>query len=123
MVNQLDWDLIYHAENNNFKLNPTNLAQPPARSPVEAASIFHRFDLLLRHLKALQKIHLLEITPELKKAIKTLHPTSADMTKCYKMSIEWAEEYFEYKPKFIYSHFTRFFKVDSQNWKASNSIA
>jgi hypothetical protein len=114
MVNQLDWDLIYYHKYNNFKLNPTNLVQPPARSPAETASIYHRFDLLLKHLKNLQKFHLLKVTPELKTTSNTLFPTSIDVAKCYKMSIAWAEG-FEYKPKFLYDHFVRFFNIDSLN--------
>ncbi len=74
MVNKLDWDLIYYHKHNNFKLNPTNLAQPPARSPEEIKSKYRRFDLLLRHLATLQKFHLLKVTPELKTTNKTLHP-------------------------------------------------
>ena len=114
MVNQLDWDLIYYPKYNNSKLNPNNLAQPPARSPAETASIYHRFDLLLKHLTTLQGFHLLKVTPELKTTKKTLCPTSIDAAKCYKMSIEWAEG-FEYKPKFLYDHFIRFFEINSLN--------
>jgi len=120
MVNQVDWDLIYYPKYNNFKLNPTSLAEPPARSPGEVASIFHRFNLLLRHLKTLQKIHLLEVTPKLKTTENTLCPTSADVEKCYKMSIKWAEG-FEYKPKFLYDHFIRFFEMDLPDKTTSKS--
>lgn len=114
MVNQLDWDLIYYHTYNNLKDNPTNLAQPPPRSPSEIMSNFHRFDLLLRHLTTLQKINLLKVTPELETTNKTLFPTSIDVEKCYKFSIKWAEG-FGYKPHFIYEHFIRFFEVDSFN--------
>ena len=114
MVNQLDWDLIYYHTHNNFKLNLSNLAQPPARGVADVISIYHRFDLLLRHLATLQKFHLLKVTPELKTTKKTLCPISIDVTKCYKLSIKWAEG-FGYKPKFLYNHFIRFFKIDSSN--------
>ena len=112
MINRLDWDLIYYPKNNNFKLNPTNLTPPPSRSPAEALSKYRRFDTLLKHLKSLQKFHLLRITPELEKTNMTLCPASLDVTKCYDMSIKWAEG-FEYKPKFLYSHFARFFERSS----------
>ncbi len=111
-VNQLDWDLLYYPKYNNFKPNPENLVQPPARSSVDTISKYHRFDLLLRHLSTLQKFHFLKVTPELKKTNKTLNPTSIDVEKYYKFSIKWAEG-FEYKPRFIYNHFIRFFEVDS----------
>lgn len=114
MINQLDWDLIYYPKYDNFKLNPTNFAQPPARSPADVLSKYRRFDLLLRHLTTLQKMHLLKVTPELKTTNKTLCPTSIDVAKCYKLSIKWAEG-FEYKPKFLYDHFIQFFKINSLN--------
>jgi peptidoglycan/xylan/chitin deacetylase (PgdA/CDA1 family) len=110
MVNQLDWDMIYYPQNDNFKLNPMALVQLPSRSPSESASIFHRFDLLLRHLKVLRKTHLLKVTPELKTTNKTLCPSSKEAERCYKMSIVWAEG-FGYKPEFLYDHFMRFFEI------------
>ncbi len=114
MVNQLDWDLIYYHKHNNFKLNPAKLTQSPARSPEDIISKYHKFDLLLNHLATNQKLHLLKVTPELETTNKTLQPTSQDVTKYYEMSIKWAEG-FEYKPKFLYKHFARFFKENSNN--------
>jgi hypothetical protein len=108
LVNQLDWDLIYYPKNNNFKPNPANLAQPPARNSTDIISKYHRFDLLLRHLTTLQKLHLLKVTPELKTTTKTLNPAFIDVDKCYHFSVKWAEG-FGYKPRFIYKHFLRFF--------------
>ena len=61
MVNQLEWDLIYYPKFNKCKLNPTNLVRLPARTPNEVTSIFRKFDLLLRHLETLQKMHLLKV--------------------------------------------------------------
>ncbi|MGD0645055.1 MAG: polysaccharide deacetylase family protein [Candidatus Bathyarchaeia archaeon] len=121
MVNQLDWDLIYYPQHNNFKLNPTNLTQPPTRRPAEIASMYRRFDLLLKHLTTLQILHLLKVTPELKITNNTLCPTSINVAKCYKMSIGWAEG-FGYKPNFLFDHFIRFFKEDSLNGATDNSV-
>ena len=112
LVNKLDWDLIYYHKHNNFDLNPTNLAQPPPRSPEDINSKYRSFDLLLRHLATLQKLHILKITPELKTTNRLLYPTSVDVEKCYKLSIKWAEG-FGYKPRFIYNHFIQFFEKNS----------
>ena len=112
MVNKLDWDLIYYPNYNNFKLNPANLTQPPARSALETESKYQKFDLLLRHLSTLRKLKLLEVTPELIIANKTMCPMSKDVTKFYKLSIFWAEG-FGYKPKFLNDHFFRFFEMNS----------
>jgi peptidoglycan/xylan/chitin deacetylase (PgdA/CDA1 family) len=111
MVNALDWDLIYYPKHNNFKYNPASLTQPSSRSPLETASKYQKFDLLLRHLSTLQKLKLLKVTPELKTTNNTLCPTSIDVEKCYKMSIIWAEG-FGYQPKFLHNHFFKFFEVN-----------
>ena len=114
MINQLDWDLIYYHKFNSFKLNPLSLAEPPPRSHAEVISKYRRFDLLLRHLTNLQKLRLLKITPELKRTNKTLCQASINVAKLYNFSIKWAEG-FEYKPKFLYNHFVRFFDIDSSD--------
>jgi peptidoglycan/xylan/chitin deacetylase (PgdA/CDA1 family) len=110
MVNQLDWDIGYYHKGNNLKLNPITLAQPPPRTPSETASIFLSFDFLLRHLKALKKINLLKVTPELKMANSTLRPSAMSAAKCYEMSMAWAKG-FGYEPQFLYGHFMRFFEI------------
>jgi hypothetical protein len=111
MVNELDWDLIYYPNNKNSKLNPSNLDKPLARGPADSALIFRRFNLLLRHLKTLQRIRLLEVTPELKTANNLLDPSTINIEECYKKSINWAQG-FEYKPKFLYNHFLHFFETN-----------
>ena len=114
MINQLDWDLIYYHTNKNFEINPARLTEPPPRSPTEVISKYHRFDLLLRHLTNLQKLHLVKVTPGLKPASKILCQESIDVAKYYNFSIKWAEG-FEYKPKFLYDHFVRFFNLNPSN--------
>jgi peptidoglycan/xylan/chitin deacetylase (PgdA/CDA1 family) len=111
MVNQGDWDLIYYPNYNKSGLNPENLVQPSSRSPFEVTSMFRKFNLLLRHLKTLQRVRLLEVTPALKIANRPLNPMSVDVTRCYETSIKWAEG-FGYKPVFLHNHFARFFKMD-----------
>lgn len=111
IVNKLDWDLIYYPRNGNPKLNPERLTQPPPRSPAEVLSKCHKFEMLLRHLITLQRLHFLEVNPELKISSKTLCRSSLDITACYRMSMKWAEG-FQYKPRFIYNHFKQFFGPD-----------
>jgi peptidoglycan/xylan/chitin deacetylase (PgdA/CDA1 family) len=118
MVNRDDWDLIYYPKFNN-SINPTSLTQPSARTPVEITSIFHEFDLLLRHLRTLQRIHLLDITSTLKTAKRTLIPTLLDAKKSYEFSVIWAEGY-GHKPQFICNHFLRFFEANPSNEKNSS---
>lgn len=120
MVNQLDWDLIFYFKHANSGLNPSSLAQPPARSPTEIAFIFHKFDLLLRHIRALQKIHFLKVTPALKPTNITLYPTLLIAKKSYAFSVAWTKG-FGYQPKFLYKHFVQFFQPNSTFTLADNS--
>jgi hypothetical protein len=112
LVNRLDWDLIYYSKNNLLPLNPAVLTSPPSRTPSEIQSKYQKFDLLLRHIVALQKLHILEITPLLHEANKNLSIQTVDIDRCYKASIKWAEG-FGYKPKYLYSHFLKFFEDSS----------
>ena len=114
MINQFSWDSIYYPSFSKSESNPVNLKQLPPRSPVEIASIYRKFDLLLRHLKMLQRINFLDVTPELKKANKTLTPTLTEVITSYKKSLEWAEG-FGFKPKFLYNHFATFFDLRVEN--------
>ena len=102
IVNEFDWDRIY------YKSNPAKLESLPARSSAEAASLFRKFEFLMKQVKGLEKINALEVTPPLKKAKIMLVPTLFDAEKQYAMSMKWAS-LFGYSPKFLYQHFKQFF--------------
>jgi hypothetical protein len=111
MVNQLEWDLIYYPKFTKCKLNPPNLFSLPARTPNEITSVFRKFDLLLRHLEILQKMHLLKVASKPTPTNKTLLPRLEEAKESYKLSINWAKGY-GYNPKFLQSHFTQFFQLN-----------
>ncbi len=102
MVNQFEWDFIY------FKTNPKTLSKPLERTPTEIASLYHKFEKLLRYLKNLAKMQVIEVTPAMMKLENVLCPTKNDAERCYKHSIRWATRH-EYAPKFLLNHFIRFF--------------
>lgn len=103
IVNKLDWDRIY------FKSNPAKLESLPARSPAETASLFYKFEFLLKQLKDLQKINALEVTPALKKAKLTLSPSPFDAERQYALISKWVKQ-FGYSPRFLHQHFIQFFE-------------
>lgn len=105
LVNRDEWDAIY------FRSNPRKLVAPTPRSPSEAASLYRKFDLLLRQFRDLQKIHALEVTPNLEKSKRTLSLTKFEVDDCYQESIKWARIQ-GYTPRFLYDHFLRFFGVN-----------
>lgn len=102
LVNQDEWDAIY------YKSNPKKLAAPTPRNPSEAASLYRKFDVLLRQFNDLQKIHVLEVSPNLKKSKRTLSLTKIEVDNCYRTSIKWAGIQ-GYTPRFMHDHFLRFF--------------
>jgi len=108
MVNRRGWDLIYH------KCNPTSLVQPPPQTHKETAFLFHEFEILLKNIKALNKLNILEVTPSLRPAEQILAPTLSQVEKCYECSMDWPKSWFKYKPKFIHQHFVNFFRVNSK---------
>jgi hypothetical protein len=114
MVNQLEWDLIYYPKFNECKSNPPDLVRLPPRTPNEVKSIFQKFDLLLRHLETLQKMHFLKVTSKPTPTYRKLFPTLKDAEKSYKLSIKWAEGY-GYNPKFLHCQFTHFFQQNLSN--------
>jgi hypothetical protein len=102
-----EWDAIYH------KSNPQKLIEPPMRSRAEIEMLINKFDAFLKEISYLQKIGLLEVTPQPKRADRKAVVSRGNVEKCYRESIKWALKQ-EYKPKFIRSHFFRFFEVQEQ---------
>lgn len=101
------WDSIYK------KSNPITLLQPPSKSLAETAFLFRQFEILLKRISTLQKIHVLEVTPCLEAAVKTIKPTLGDIETHYKSSMSWARGFFGYHPIFLHQHFVRFFGNES----------
>lgn len=108
LVNQHEWDSIY------WNYNPKKLIQPPVRSSQEVVSLLRKLDLLLKHIRNLQEIDLIELTPNLKKSYKNLLVTKTNVKRWYQTSIGWAIKQ-KYKPRFLYRHFLKFFKMNSDD--------
>ncbi len=102
IVNRFDWDRIY------YKSNPPKLRSLPARTPAEAASLFNKFEVLLKQIKGLEKINILGVTPDLEKAKTTFLPSPSNAEKEYTQSKKWAI-IIDYTPQFQCQHFKQFF--------------
>ncbi len=107
--NKLDWDLIFYPKNGKKIQNPEVLTQPPSRNLSEVVSKYRKFDMLVKHLVMLQRLHFLKVNPELKLSSRSLNRSLIDMDAHYEMSIKWARG-FQYEPKFIRNHFNKFFE-------------
>jgi hypothetical protein len=113
MVNQREWDLIFYGS------NPQEILPPPALSPEKTASQFYEFDLLVRRLKCLQRMGIVQVTSIPEKPKTTLYPTRSGVEKCYLRSIRWAITH-KYTPKFLHGHFMKFFELTSK--ETTNNI-
>ena len=56
-------------------------------------------------------MNVLKVTPQLHPANKSISIGSVDLIKCYEKGTMWSDG-FQYKPKFQYDHFTKFFEID-----------
>lgn len=104
-VNQDDWDSIYH------KGNPRALQRIAERPVKEAASLFARFEELLKIISAFQRTGLMEVDPCLGASTKDLVLSEDNVEKCYRNSVGWPRRYFHYNPRFIHDHFQEFFEI------------
>ncbi|MDH5787842.1 MAG: hypothetical protein OEZ40_06095, partial [Candidatus Bathyarchaeota archaeon] len=113
LVNRDEWDSIY------CNGNPKKLSSPHSRNPREVKRLLRRFDSLLRRIAKFQKMHIIETVPSLEKPNRNLRITKMDIEKCYQRSMRWAMKQ-NYRPKFLLSHFFRFFESCSKQNCLSN---
>ncbi|MEM1542494.1 MAG: polysaccharide deacetylase family protein [Candidatus Bathyarchaeia archaeon] len=99
------WDEIY------FNGNPKAITPPEPRSLSEVKSLIGGFNLLLKNLKSLERIKVLEVASTLEKAEDNLVIDIKTVEKCYNYSMRWAKNVFGYKPKFLKKHFYEFFNI------------
>ena len=107
-VNKNEWDSIY------FKGNPKMLLPPTPRTTKEIEHLLQAFDLFLARVKLLQKIGIIEVTSCLKKAEKALAVDERLVERCYEQSVRSARKWFNYEPRFIRSHFYKFFSCNRE---------
>jgi hypothetical protein len=109
-VNQVEWDSIY------YKGNPKTLLMVPKRSQDETALLFRNFELLIKRIKLLEKIGIIDTAPSFNAQSKSLALTVQQVSDCYKTSMRWAVKRFNYRPKFIKNHFYEFFHEACQRF-------
>jgi peptidoglycan/xylan/chitin deacetylase (PgdA/CDA1 family) len=104
LVNVNEWDSIY------FYSNPKQLLPPKTRSTEAVRHLLRSFNLLLKQIDGLRKMHIVETAPNLRKADRTLFINKSGVATCYQKSIRWALGY-GYEPKFLLRHFLKFFEI------------
>lgn len=102
-VNRKAWDSIY------YRANPKKIFEVQPKSWEETKSLFLRFESLLKKIKLLQEMNVVEATPDLARSKRNIFITKTGIEKAYEKSIWWSRTFFGYEPKFLRSHFFRYF--------------
>jgi hypothetical protein len=102
-VNDNEWDSIYWVR------NPKQLSPPHPRNHNEIEHLLCNFDLLIRRIAELQRVHTIDTRPSLEKPKRNLSIAKIDIERCYLRSMRWAMKH-DYRPKFLLNHFIRFFE-------------
>jgi hypothetical protein len=105
-VNQNWWDSIFFSG-----INPDRMYGVAPRPPHRIKRMFRRFDMLLRIVYLLSKMEMIESCNEPAKSDIELATLEIDFEKVYRMIASWPTMQFNYKPRFIRSHLSRFFEL------------
>jgi peptidoglycan/xylan/chitin deacetylase (PgdA/CDA1 family) len=103
-VNQRVWDSIYHMG------NPKGLFRAPERTLEEAKSHFSKFAGLLKLVNRLQKTRMINAEPSLLESTRNLIADENDVERYYTCSMRWPKKFFNYSPRFVRLHFSKFFE-------------
>jgi hypothetical protein len=104
------WDLIY------YRSNPTSHPRKVANSSFRSIDRLLRFDVSLRGIKMLERLGALSVTSTLDEQASTqLEASTVNVAETYRFSMRWATHYFNYNPKYVLSHFLRYFDQTASN--------
>jgi hypothetical protein len=116
LVNQNYWDSCF------FSGNPKELTLATGRSIGEEKQLTKAFSVFMRRLKNLEKTGLVEITSTVVPAVSRLRPTKEIVEKLYREGIRWGVENFGYHPRFLHSHYVRFFSQQERTFPLESIV-
>jgi hypothetical protein len=103
-VSSEPWDMIY------WRGNPKDLTRSSKKNNLRIVESFLKLDIFLRGIKVLEKFRLLTVTSILEeRGSRPLDASDVDVARTYQFSIRWAENYFNYTPRHVLSHFYKYF--------------
>lgn len=102
--------------------NPKRIVPPRLRDAREVKFLLRSFDLFLKWIKHFEKMRLIGVTSNLIKSERNLTVTENTVEKCYEQSVRWARKGFNYEPKFLRSHFFKFFNLSFSNTENKTNI-
>ncbi len=102
-VNRGWWDSIFWG-----KTNPEQVYGVASKEASMTEHMFSRFGMLLRIVGSLRRLRLAELTNEPEASAVRLDLAKVDVEKVYGAMVKWPRERFDYEPRFIRSHLSRF---------------
>jgi hypothetical protein len=102
-ANEFPWDCIF------YKGNPSKLSGVPSISYDKEKLVFLEFEKLLKQLRLFRRTGQLQTLSGLEKASEKLEKGKIDVDRCYEKSVNWPITYFDFTPKFLRYHFSRYF--------------
>jgi hypothetical protein len=107
-----DWDAIYRTGNPK-RIYPVKIKS--GKEMNDSARVrLKSFESFLKTASYCAKKGMLQITPQLQEGIHKTRFTKKDVLRSYRRGIDWAEKFFNYKPKFLLAHFFRYFNLESE---------
>jgi hypothetical protein len=99
------WDSIY------YRGNPTSLVENIHENSLRSIDRFLRLDVFLKGIRILEKLGLLVVTPiPEENGSAWLEVDNIDVSGTYQFSVRWAKRYFNCTPRYILSHFFKYFE-------------
>lgn len=102
-VNLNHWDSIF------FDCNPKELTGVAPRSKKYTMFSLYKLKMILVFLYLLRKKGMIEVTPDLETSKEKISVKKINIKDVYKSSMLWCR-FFKYKPKFLFSHFKKYFR-------------
>jgi len=107
IINKTYWDTIFFSE------NPTMLVSPMERSQREKSHFLWQFSVFLKQISALQRAGAVKVISSLHQSSEMLKPTKQLVRRAYLRSVKWPVRCFKYHPRFLYSHYLKFFELEN----------
>ena len=91
--------------------NPKKYLSVPPISSEERRRRFSSLESFLKKVSNMERDGTIVINPKLEKSRRGLNAAKMKVFQPYSRSVFWAEYFFKYRPKYLFSHFCRFFEL------------
>ena len=110
------WDLIYHRNNPIGYRGEERQRSKVANNSFRSIDRLLRFDVFLRGIKVLERLGAVAVGPILdEQGSILLEANTVNVAETYRFSVSWATHYFNYSPKYVLSHFLKYFDQTALN--------